>query len=45
VNVLRAIEVQFAGKDVPQPTLIDLRYPDSPYYRLPGDVVPGSGGD
>jgi hypothetical protein len=45
VNVLRAIEVQFAGKDVPQPTLIDLRYPDSPYYRLPGDVAPGSDGD
>jgi hypothetical protein len=39
-HVLRAIEVQFAGKagassDVVQPTLIDLRYPDSPYYRLP----------
>jgi hypothetical protein len=45
VNVLRAIEVQFAGKDVLQPTLIDLRYPDSPYYRLPGDALPGSGGD
>jgi hypothetical protein len=35
VGVLRAMEVEFAGDDVLQPTLIDLRYPDSPYYRLP----------
>jgi hypothetical protein len=44
VNVLRAIEVQFAGQDVLQPTLIDLRFPDSPYYRLPADA-PKSAGD
>jgi hypothetical protein len=37
VNVLRAFEVQFAGQDVLQPALVDLRYPDSPYYRLPED--------
>jgi len=41
VNLLRAIEVQFAGRDVLQPTLIDLRYPASPYYRLPEDALPG----
>jgi hypothetical protein len=41
VNLLRAIEVQFAGKEVVQPTLIDLRYPDSPYYRLPENALPG----
>jgi hypothetical protein len=35
VGVLRAMEVEFAGEDVVQPTLVDLRFPDSPYYRLP----------
>ena len=35
VGVLRAMEVEFAGDDVVQPTLVDLRFPDSPYYRLP----------
>jgi hypothetical protein len=36
VDLLRAIEVQFAQAAV-QPTLVDLRYPEIPYYRLPGD--------
>lgn len=35
VSILRAIEQQFAGEDTPQPSLVDLRFPDSPYYRLP----------
>jgi len=35
IGVLRAMEVEFAGEDVLQPTLVDLRFPDSPYYRLP----------
>ncbi len=34
VNILRAIEQQF-GQDAAQPSLVDLRFPDSPYYRLP----------
>jgi hypothetical protein len=29
------MEVEFAGEDVVQPTLVDLRFPESPYYRLP----------
>jgi hypothetical protein len=35
VGVLRAMEVEFAGEDAVQPTVVDLRFPDSPYYRLP----------
>lgn len=42
VNILRAIEQQFAGEDTPQPSLVDLRFPDSPYYRLPDSPVSGS---
>jgi hypothetical protein len=50
VSILRAIEVQFAGQDTSQPTLLDLRYPNSPYYRLPGEqqshgALSNSGGD
>ncbi|MBN1937867.1 MAG: FtsQ-type POTRA domain-containing protein [Anaerolineae bacterium] len=37
VGILRAIEQQFAGEDTPQPSLVDLRFPDSPYYRLPDE--------
>jgi cell division septal protein FtsQ len=33
-NVLRAMEVQFAGETVEQPSLVDLRFPDCPYFRL-----------
>jgi cell division septal protein FtsQ len=40
-NLLRAVEKQFAEKDTPQPSLVDLRFPDSPYYRFPGE---GAGG-
>lgn len=40
VNVLRAIERQLAP-DAPQPSLIDLRFPDTPYYRFPDE---GEGG-
>jgi hypothetical protein len=35
VGVLRAMEIEFAGEDVVQPMLVDLRFPESPYYRLP----------
>jgi hypothetical protein len=35
VGVLRAMEVEFAAEGVVQPTLVDLRFPDSPYFRLP----------
>jgi len=38
VNVLRALEVDFAREGTIQPALIDLRFPDSPYYRLPADT-------
>jgi hypothetical protein len=40
VGVLRALEVEFVGEDVVQPTLVDLRFPDSPYYRLPETDTP-----
>jgi hypothetical protein len=40
VGVLRAIEVEFAAEGVVQPTLVDLRFPDSPYYRLPDASSP-----
>ena len=35
VGVLRAMEIEFAGEHTVQPTLLDLRFPESPYYRLP----------
>ncbi len=35
VSILRALEARFAAQDAPQPSLVDLRFPDSPYYRLP----------
>jgi len=41
VNVLRTLEVEFAGEDTIQPAMIDLRFPDSPYYRLPDDAETG----
>jgi cell division septal protein FtsQ len=44
VGVLRAMEVEFAGEESVQPALIDLRYPDSPYYRLPDEESPGGSG-
>lgn len=34
ISILHAIEAQFADQDVAQPSLIDLRFPDSPYYRF-----------
>ena len=40
VGVLRAMEVEFASEDVVQPTLVDLRFPASPYYRLPDENSP-----
>jgi len=40
IGVLRAMEVEFAGEDVVQPMLVDLRFPDSPYYRLPDASAP-----
>jgi hypothetical protein len=44
VGVLRAMEVECAGEDAVQPTLVDLRFPESPYYRLP-DVDGPAGGN
>lgn len=41
VSLLRALEAQFSEEGVTQPSLVDLRFPDSPYYRFPGG---GSGG-
>jgi cell division septal protein FtsQ len=41
VSVLRAMEIEFAGEGVIQPILVDLRYPESPYYRLPSDGIQG----
>ncbi len=35
ISLLKAIEREFAGEETPQPALVDLRFPDSPYYRLP----------
>lgn len=40
IGVLRAMEIEFTGEDVLQPTLVDLRFPDSPYYRLPETNAP-----
>ena len=40
VGVLRAMEVEFAGDGAIQPTVVDLRFPESPYYRLPDDAQP-----
>jgi cell division septal protein FtsQ len=40
VGVLRALEVQFS-EDSEQPSLIDLRYSEGPYYRHPGEVAGG----
>jgi cell division septal protein FtsQ len=41
VSLLRALEAQFRQEGAVQPSLVDLRFPDSPYYRFPGG---GSGG-
>jgi hypothetical protein len=40
VGVLRAMEVEFAREGAIQPTVVDLRFPESPYYRLPDDSRP-----
>ena len=37
IDLLNAIAARFADPEQPQPTLIDLRFPDSPYYRLPSE--------
>jgi cell division septal protein FtsQ len=36
VGVLRAIEQRLSQDGVRQPSLVDVRYPDTPYYRYPG---------
>jgi hypothetical protein len=41
VNVLEAIEVQFADEDTNLQSLIDLRFPDCPYYRYPSEETGG----
>jgi cell division septal protein FtsQ len=35
VNVLRAIERQLSSPGTQQPSLVDIRYPETPYYRFP----------
>ncbi|MBN1581355.1 MAG: FtsQ-type POTRA domain-containing protein [Anaerolineae bacterium] len=35
MSILHAIETQFADEEMTQPSLVDLRFPDSPYYRFP----------
>ena len=42
VSVLRAMEVQLTREESDQLSLVDLRFPDSPYYRLPAK---GAGGE
>lgn len=37
MNILKSIEAQFAAQDAVQPIVVDLRFPDSPYYRLPNE--------
>jgi cell division septal protein FtsQ len=37
VRVLRAIETRFEAEGARQPLLVDLRYPESPYCRYPGE--------
>jgi cell division septal protein FtsQ len=37
LRVLRAIEARFGAEGVRQPSLVDLRYPESPYCRYPGE--------
>jgi cell division septal protein FtsQ len=41
-SILRAAEVQFAAEQGSRLSLIDLRFPDSPYYRLSSE---GAGGE
>ena len=41
VQVLRAIEQQHLEGDKRQPALVDLRYPETPYYRFPDDESGG----
>jgi cell division septal protein FtsQ len=41
VSVLKAMESRFAAEDAAQPSLVDLRFPESPYYRFADE---GSGG-
>jgi cell division septal protein FtsQ len=42
VSLLRALEAQFSEEGVVQPSLVDLRFPDSPYYRFPGGESGGT---
>jgi hypothetical protein len=41
VTLLKAVQGQFSEQNARQPTLIDLRFPDSPYYRFSSE---GAGG-
>ena len=42
LSILRAMEAQFTDEETNQPELIDLRFPDSPYYRLSNGDVGGN---
>jgi cell division septal protein FtsQ len=41
VNVLRALEVELTKEGTEQPVLVDLRFPESPYYRYASDQGQG----
>ena len=41
VNVLHAIERQLLREGTPQPSLVDVRFPDTPYYRFPDQEAGG----
>jgi hypothetical protein len=41
VDVLHAIERQLSVNEAAQPTLVDLRFPDTPYFRYPGEAPGG----
>jgi cell division septal protein FtsQ len=41
ISILRAMEVQYANQETDTSMVVDLRFPESPYYRLP---TPSAGG-
>ena len=43
ITVLQAIERQLSSEGARQPLLVDLRFPDTPYYRFPDEGLEGSG--
>jgi cell division septal protein FtsQ len=41
MTVLHAIERQLSSADAPQPSLVDIRFPETPYYRFPDPEAGG----